>query len=82
MKTTRTTTGLLLIVVLACLGVMLLVIPPKIAAILSSLPQDTPQTNLRTNLSGQDSLMYHLHSTQSIAVGTAVTGGPPAQIRT
>jgi hypothetical protein len=39
MKTNRTTTGLLLIVVLACLGVMLLVIPPKIAAILSSLPQ-------------------------------------------
>jgi small GTP-binding protein len=43
MKTNRTTTGLLLIVVLACLGVMLLVIPPKIAAIFSSLPQDTPQ---------------------------------------
>ncbi len=43
MKTTRTTTGLLLIVVLACLGVMLVVIPPKIAAMFSSLPENTPQ---------------------------------------
>jgi len=43
MKTNRTTTGLLLIVVLACLGVMLLAIPPKIAALFSSLPENTPQ---------------------------------------
>lgn len=43
MKTNRTTNGLLLIVVLACLGAMLLVIPPKIAAIFSSLPEDTPR---------------------------------------
>lgn len=43
MKINRTTNGLLLIVVLAFLGVMLLVIPPKIAAIFNSLPDDTPQ---------------------------------------
>ena len=43
MKTNRTTTGILLLVVLACLGVMLLVIPPRIAAIFNSLPDDTPQ---------------------------------------
>ena len=43
MKLNRTTNGLLLIVVLAFLGVMLLVIPPKIAAIFSSLPDDTPR---------------------------------------
>ena len=43
MKLNRTTNGLLLIVVLAFLGVMLLVIPPKIADIFSSLPDDTPR---------------------------------------
>ncbi|MBC8355041.1 MAG: DUF697 domain-containing protein [Planctomycetes bacterium] len=43
MKINRTTNGLLLIVVLAFLGVMLLVIPPKIAAIFNSLPDNTPQ---------------------------------------
>jgi len=43
MKTNRTTNGLLLIVVLACLGAMLILIPPKIAAIFSSLPENTAQ---------------------------------------
>jgi small GTP-binding protein len=43
MKTNRATNGLLLIVVLACLGAMLVLIPPKIAAIFSSLPENTPQ---------------------------------------
>ncbi len=43
MKINRTTNGFLLIVVLAFLGVMLLIIPPKIAEIFSSLPDDTPQ---------------------------------------
>lgn len=42
MKTNRTTTGLLLIVVLAGLGAMLLFIPPKIAAIFGSLPENAP----------------------------------------
>lgn len=43
MRTNRATNGLLLIVVLAFLGGMLLVIPPKIAGIFNSLPKDTPQ---------------------------------------
>ena len=43
MKTNRATNGLLLIVVLACLGALLLTVPPKIAAIFNSLPKDTPQ---------------------------------------
>jgi hypothetical protein len=52
---------------------------PPLGQTISTLGVDTCRG---TKQRGQDSLIYHLHSTTSIAVGTAVTGGPPAQIRT